>query len=124
MTKSNIGPLPPALVYRLAEDGGRPHMEWLGEADVTADELCLPTGREDGPARPASDEWLKAALAGGPREVKELRAEGEAAGFCGRTLERAKKRLGVVAKQVRCDERNVWFWVDPAATPNGVDERR
>ena len=124
MTKSNIGPLGPALVCRLANQDGRPRVEWLGEADVSADELCRPPPRENGPARPTAVEWLKAALAEGPRRTAELLAEGKATGFASRTLERAKKRLGVVAEQVRCGDRNAWYWADPAAAPDGAGERR
>ena len=50
-------------------------------------------------------------------------AEGEAAGYSVRTLERAKKRLGVVARQVRCGGRNAWHWSDPAAPPRDAGER-
>jgi AAA domain len=125
MTKSNIGPLAPTLVYRLAEEEGRrARVEWLGECDVTADELCRPPGRGEGLVGPTADEWLREALANGSRAAKELLEEGEAAGFKSRTLERAKKRLGVVAEQVRCGDRNAWYWVDPEAPPKGVDERR
>ena len=124
MTKSNIGPPAPALACRLAEEGGRARLDWLGECDATADELCLPAAREGAPALLAADEWLKAALAKGPRAAKELREEAEAAGFCGRTLERAKKRLGVIAEQVRCGEHNAWYWADPAAAPRGARKRR
>jgi AAA domain len=42
MTKSNIGPTAPALACRLAEEAGRPRVQWLGECDATADELCRP----------------------------------------------------------------------------------
>jgi len=42
MTKSNIGPTAPALACRLAEEAGRPRLQWLGECDATADELCRP----------------------------------------------------------------------------------
>jgi hypothetical protein len=45
------------------------------------------------------------------------------AGYCARTLERAKKRLGVVARQARKDGRNVWLWSDPAV-PQGAGKGR
>ncbi|HVS34735.1 MAG TPA: AAA family ATPase, partial [Gemmataceae bacterium] len=89
MSKSNIGPLAPTLAYRLVQHDGRAHLEWLGECDATADELCLPPARGEGPPLPTADEWLKAALADGPRPAKELLAAGAAAGFGVRTLERA-----------------------------------
>ncbi len=123
MTKSNIGPTAPALACRLAEEAGRPRVQWLGECDATADELCRPAAPGAGPDRPTADEWLLAALAGGPRPAKELQEEARAAGYCVRTLERAKRRLGVVARRVRKDGRAFWQWSDPAL-PHGAGRRR
>ena len=123
MTKSNIGPAAPALACRLAEDAGRPRVHWLGECGATADELCLPPAHGEAPDRPTADEWLLAALAGGPRPATELREAAEAAGFSVRTLERAKQRLGVVARQARRGDRTVWLWSEPAA-PHGARKRR
>jgi len=123
MTKSNIGPTAPALACRLAEEAGRPRLQWLGECDATADELCRPPSPGAAPDRATADEWLLAALAGGPRPAKELQEEARAAGYCVRTLERAKRRLGVVARRVRKDGRAFWQWSDPAL-PHGAGRRR
>ena len=123
MTKSNIGPTAPALACRLAEEAGRPRLQWLGECDATADELCRPPSRGAAPDRATADEWLLAALAGGPRPAKELQEEARAAGYCVRTLERAKRRLGVIARRVRKDGRALWQWSDPTL-PHGAGRRR
>ncbi len=123
MTKSNIGPTAPALACRLAEEDGRARIHWLGECDATADELCLRASHGDGPDRNTADEWLLAALAAGPRPAKELQEEAEAAGYCLRTLERAKRRIGVVARRVRKDGQAIWQWSD-SALPHGAGRRR
>jgi hypothetical protein len=123
MTKSNIGPTAPALACRLAEEAGRPRVKWLGECDATADELCRPPSPGAVPDRATADEWLLAALAGGPRPARQLQEEAGAAGYCVRTLERAKRRLGVVARRVRKDGRVLWQWSDPAL-PHGAGRRR
>jgi hypothetical protein len=39
-----------------------------------------------------------------------LDRRGPAAGYCVRTLKRAKRRLGVVARRVRKDGRAFWQW--------------
>jgi hypothetical protein len=122
MTKSNIGPTAPALACRLAEEAGRPRLEWLGECDATADELCRPAFPGAAPDRATADEWLLAALADGPRPARQLQEEARAAGYCARTLERAKRRLGVVARRVRKDGRAFWQWSEPAL-PHGVSQR-
>ena len=67
---------------------------------------------------------LQPRLADRPRAAKEFLDEGEAAGYCARTLERAKKRLGIVAERVQSSGRAAWFWAGAAASPNGADERR
>ena len=95
----------------------------LGECDATADELCRPPSSGAQLDRATADEWLLAALAGGPRPAKELQEEARAAGYCARTLERAKRRLGVVARRVRKDGRALWQWSDPAL-PHGAGRRR
>ena len=123
MTKSNIGPTAPALACRLVEEAGRPRVQWLGVCDATADELCRPASPGGGPERATADEWLLAALAGGPRPAKELHEAARAAGYCTRTLERAKRRLGVVARRVRQGGRAFWQWSDPAE-PHGAGRRR
>jgi AAA domain len=110
MTKSNIGPTAPALACRLAEEAGRPRLEWLGECDATADDLCRPPAPGAASDRATADEWLLAALASGPQPAKELQEEARAAGYCLRTLERAKRRVGVVARRVRKGGRAFWQW--------------
>ena len=123
MTKSNIGPTAPALACQLAEEAGRPRLQWLGECDATADELCRPASPGAGPDRATADEWLLAALAGGSRPARQLQEEARAAGYCVRTLKRAKRRLGVVARRVRKDGQAFWQWCDPAL-PHGAGRRR
>ena len=123
MTKSNIGPTAPALACRVKEQAGQPRLQWLGECDATADELCRPVGRGAEPDRLTADEWLLAALAGGPRPAKTLQEQAQAAGFCLRTLERAKRRVGVVARRVGKKGQAHWQWFDPTAS-HGADQRR
>jgi hypothetical protein len=119
MSKSNLGPLAPTLAYRLAKDEiGRLRVEWTGACDVTADELCQkPKREEEAPDRPTADDWLKEALAKGPRKSAEVIAAGEAAGYPARTLERAKSRLGFVSQKSRRGEHGEWYWADPTLTP-------
>ncbi len=101
----------------------KPNVQWQGECDATADELCLPAAPGAGPDRATADEWLLAALAGGPRPAKALQEEARAAGYCVRTLERAKRRLGVIARRVRKDGQAFWQWSDPAL-PHRAGRRR
>lgn len=53
--KSNLGPIPKGLAYRVA--GDPPVVEWLGEVDLTADEAMSGTGKTRKRSVVAS-EWL------------------------------------------------------------------
>jgi hypothetical protein len=129
MTKSNIGPTAPALACRVTEQAGQPRLQWLGECDATADELCRPAGRGASavgawsPDHATADEWLLAALAGGPRPAKALQEKAQAAGFCLRTLERAKQRVGVVARRAGKKGQAHWQWFDPTVS-HAADQGR
>ncbi len=114
-TKSNLGPPAPTLGFRLVPDAaGRPSVRWTGPVDLTADELCAtaePVGKRP---RERAAEWLRAELANGPRKAGELTAAAAAVGITERTLDRAKKELGIKAVQVRQGGRSEWVWSDPA----------
>jgi hypothetical protein len=123
MTKSNIGPKAPALACRVAEEAGQPRLHWLGECDATADELCRPSAGGESPDRATADEWLLAALVGGPRPAAELQDKAKAAGYSKRTLRRAKKRLGVAAQRVTQGGQSFWQWSE-AAAPDDDGQRQ
>ena len=73
--KTNVGAAPPSLMFRKtsgAVDGPKSssfdalRLEWLGESELTADELLkAPT---TGAVAKAAESWLKATLEGGPME--------------------------------------------------------
>jgi hypothetical protein len=55
--------------------------------------------------------------------VSVLTEEARAAGYCVRTLERAKRRLGVAARPVQKDGRALWLWSN-STLPHGAGRRR
>jgi hypothetical protein len=59
----------------------------------------------------------------GPRPAKELREEARAAGYCIRTLTRAKRRLGVAARRVQEDGQAFWQWSN-STLPHNAGRRR
>jgi hypothetical protein len=71
-------------------------VEWLGECDLDATTLlaALPTGRRAAKGA-AAVEWLREALADGPRPKAEVEQAAEAAGIASATLRRAYEQLGV-----------------------------
>jgi len=128
-TKSNIGPMPPALAYKFApvdpedpESGAR--IEWVGEVDVTADEALGHAGprvRRDVIAA----EWLIERF----REKldwpsDELFAAATATGISRNAVfdARAKLELPKARKITHENGRAVWVWWVPADWPSLTPE--
>jgi hypothetical protein len=113
-TKSNLSAPAPALAYHLEPGEGEVvRVVWDGPSEHTAAALL----EASGPAseRSALEEAaavLDLVLADGPRPVKEVEAEAKAAGIKERTLDRAKKQLGVKAHKDGFS--GGWYWSRPA----------
>jgi putative DNA primase/helicase len=105
--KNNIGPDQSGLSFVLTTkhaDDKIPHVEWLaGEVTTTADEALAEPRKTPGPdaeERKSAEGFLLAALADGPRQVKDIESEArDAHCISKRTLERARKALAVEAFQ-------------------------
>lgn len=114
VTKSNLGPLPPSLVFALetVPEAMQPHVAWQGESSRRAAEL-LATARpgEQSPLEDACD-FLRELLSGGSMPATQVRAAAAAAGISARTLDRAKGRLRV--RSVRpAGFTGPWHWALP-----------
>jgi hypothetical protein len=115
VTKANLAGPAPALGYRVKTDAaGRPVVEWVGPADVSADALGRPP---EAPLRPRDRAawWLRVELAGGPRRAADVSAAATAAGIPEATLRRAKADLGVCSHRAGRGDRAEWYWYDPSA---------
>jgi hypothetical protein len=115
MNKSNLGPTPRALAYRIEQatpDVTR--IEWEGECDLrAADILWHERGRE--PGRPdeqaqEAESFLAGILAKGPVAVKDIEGDTKAAGLCWRTVNKAKVKLKVCSFK----ELSRWYWRLPS----------
>jgi hypothetical protein len=94
--KTNIGPKPAALAYRLTPgSNGAVSVKSEGESDLTADQLVAVTSEEDRGALKEAVDWLRHRLTDGPIEAKRLKDEARRAGIAEKTLWRAAKLLGV-----------------------------
>ena len=98
-------------------------MEWDGPVPYSADDLVRPSEVEvSAPAREQAADFLKDALAAGPRLARELFAEAEALGISEKTLRRAKGALGVVAeRRGGFAEKGGWFWDMPSTAAPDSD---
>jgi hypothetical protein len=112
--KSNLGPLPGSLCFRVAMEpsAAQPHITWEGETTHRAADLLAQTN--DGERGPSDDaeSFLRDLLADGPILAREVSRQSRQAGIAPRTLERAKGRLGI--KSVRPDGfTGAWYWAFP-----------
>lgn len=107
--KSNLAEEAGSLALRITSsdvddgNGGRiptSRIEWLGPSDVGARELLRGPSHERGEKRGAAEEWLESYLKDGPMPASEVEAAAKAEGISPRTLRRARRGLGVVARKV------------------------
>jgi hypothetical protein len=100
--KNNLAPRQPSLAYEMVHaPAGPPTLSWLGPAAWTADELVAAAAR--GSARRRRErarELLEEFLAQGPRTSREVWDWARRHGLAERTLNRAKKDLGIRAQLV------------------------
>lgn len=114
VTKSNLGPRPPALGLRV-RGGVCPVVEWGGPVDLTEEAACRPAARLG--AKDRATDWLRRELAAGPRTAADLFAAAAAAGIPEKTLKRAKQGLPAESHRTydRQASRGEWYWYDPDA---------
>lgn len=101
--KHNISERGQSWAYRLVQkaDGTLPILEWIGASDLTAEDLL---GSADTDRKSALDEavdFLRERLKEGPKPAAEIEGEGEKLGIAKRTIDRARKEIGVVSRKGR-----------------------
>lgn len=107
--KHNVGPKGASWVYMMqipTEDGGVPRLEFIGEEEISVNELNAAVGKTNARPKDAAEEFLKRELRNGPRKAKEMLALAEQVGISKRTLDRARTRMGVHAEQ----KSGHWKW--------------
>lgn len=123
VVKSNLASLAPSLGFALVgSSNGAARVEWLGESAHLADALlAIPTGAtEHGELDEAAD-FLRAALGDGERTVRDVETEARAAGIAERTLNRARRAVGVSARRVGgVAGRGTWVLSLPTKAASGT----
>ena len=118
--KCNLGRKGQPLAYRLVPELDTARVAWEGPTDHTPAQLLAgpASDEESGQGREAED-FIREALASGPRPSAELLREAEDAGIRGRTLWRAKRKLGIKARKEgrpgATGQRWMWQLPDPDA---------
>jgi putative DNA primase/helicase len=122
--RANYGKTPPTLTYRLVGDSDcLPHIEWIGETDLDADDLASvdqDAGERD--ERVDAVAVLRGILHDGPRPARDVLTEATEAGVSLRTLRRAKAELGVLSLRKVVGAKAYLEWQrpverDPPAVP-------
>jgi putative DNA primase/helicase len=113
--KNNLGPLAPALAFRIDDRG----LCWESDPVAgAADRLLaadLPGTRTERRERTDARAFLQHLLAYGPIASRQVEADAKANGIAQRTLWRAKAELGIVAGRSRTlDGKDAWYWTLPA----------
>lgn len=100
-TKSSRTPEAKAVAFRLSEENV---FEWVGEYDVTADDLL--SGTAKGTKKQAAMDFLESLLSGGQMSQTEIMELAERKSIAEKTLRNAKEALGIKSKR----ENNQWYW--------------
>jgi len=115
LVKSNLPVTNKGMTYRIDEEG---FVQWLSsDFEMPADEVeGTPEEGSIGESLSESMEFLKSALAEGPREAGELLEAAKRVGLSEKTLKRAKRAVGVVSTRAAEGGRDrAWVWALPAA---------
>jgi hypothetical protein len=119
--KNNVSRKMSSLAYRLVEkrlDGGLkvPMVVWEEIVDVTADQAVAATIPSKGKDQSGPVLFLQDILLNGPVLAATVEERGKARGFSKDQLDRAKRKLEIVAfKESKMDGR--WFWALPQHAP-------
>ena len=101
--KSNLAETGPSLMFRLSKEQG---FQWLGECDVTLDELLAKKSTTNASRLDEAEDFLRDLLSEGPMPASEVFAIAGDSGISEKTLKRAKKAADIVT--FKKDGR--WFW--------------
>lgn len=95
-TKSNLGPPPPSLNFRLTGcENGAARVEWEGHSTHSAETLVQQNNDEERGAVGEAIAFLKEVLAPGRMLAKEVQKQARDAQIADRTLRRAREALGI-----------------------------
>lgn len=99
--------------HRIATGITAPRVDWGGADDRSMDELLTARGRGS-PKRDSAAAFLRQLLAEGRQPVNEIRNAVKQAGIGSwRTIETARKEIGVVVKREGFGRDGEWFWELP-----------
>ena len=109
--KFNLGRHPPSLAFRLQESAnGSVGVVWQGEVEYTAAQLHAQWQPQKTSALDRAVVFLEDFLLNGPVSAEEVKARAQDAEITERTLERAKKAVGVKVHKEGFGSEGQWLW--------------
>jgi putative DNA primase/helicase len=119
--KNNLAAFGEPMGYEIRDDS----FYWTGATGLTAERILSNSSeQEEKTALEEAVGYLRESLTEGDRDAKEISSDARALGISLRTLERARRELGIKALQNRsADQRRVsgWRWTLPENNGNGQD---
>jgi KaiC/GvpD/RAD55 family RecA-like ATPase len=114
LLKSNIGPDPGGLAFRIKDGGSGLRVEWqAGSINIRLEDAL----RSSGPARESAlddaKQWLRDELANGPRPATEVKQAAKNAAVSIATLRRAVKALSIKPNHEGFGPEGKWMWSLP-----------
>jgi hypothetical protein len=110
-TKSNLGPRPASLKYSIEPHEDSIRIYWQGESRHGASALlAVPSGEEARSAVEEAEEFLRSYLDDGSVAADEALRDAHKAGFSDRTIDRARKILGVRSRRDGFGQGSEWLW--------------
>ncbi len=114
----------PSLAYQItAADGALPTVDWLGTSPLSADDLLTGDPHAGPGPRDQAAAFLEQFLAAGPRTSRDIWQAAQQAGLSARTLQRAKKGLGIRSQRVTSDGKPASYWLlQGQELPDGLSD--
>jgi archaellum biogenesis ATPase FlaH len=108
-TKNNLAPHAPAMAYQITRtDSGGFTFDWLGESEVSVNQLLIGSSEEERSALDEAGEFITDLLqrSGGSMPQVQLMAEARKNGFSDASVKRAKKKFNIGSDK----QGDQWFW--------------
>jgi putative DNA primase/helicase len=107
-TKSNLGPAPTSLMYRIRPAGDTSSIEWLGSTPLSANDVVSPKPAKRPSKVDQCAKLLSEILADEPMEADKATRHCKEAGYSERTIRRARKTAKIAISKVGFD--SGWQW--------------
>jgi len=105
--KNSNGKRSKGISFRIEGDGV---FKWGGESDLTADQLVTSKSDEEKSAMGEAEDFILAMLEDGCKLATECVNEYKQNGFASRTIDRAKKNLGIKSEKEKGVKNGPFYW--------------